>query len=155
MGREDPLAAAAAKSLQSCPTLCNPIDGSPPGSPVPGILQARTLEWLPFPSPGLTGNGAKEPVSADTHVTNTTCAHAHQKQMLLPHAHTHTHTRKRCSCHTRTRTRTPERDAPATHTHAHQKEMLLPHTHCVVLCLAVSLGHCLCTPHPLDRKSVV
>ena len=38
-------AAADAKSLQSCPTLCNPIDGSPPGSPVPGILQARTLEW--------------------------------------------------------------------------------------------------------------
>ena len=49
---------AAAKSLQSCPTLCNPIDGSPPGSPVPGIFQARTLEkvklykqktvqWLP------------------------------------------------------------------------------------------------------------
>ena len=39
-------AAAAAKSLQSCPTLCNPTDGSPPGSPVPGILQARTLEWV-------------------------------------------------------------------------------------------------------------
>ena len=39
-------AAAAAKSLQSCLTLCDPIDGSPPGSPVPGILQARTLEWL-------------------------------------------------------------------------------------------------------------
>ena len=39
-------AAAAAKSLQSCPTLCYPIDGSPPGSPVPGILQARTLEWV-------------------------------------------------------------------------------------------------------------
>ena len=38
-------AAAAAKLLQSCPTLCNPIDGSPAGSPVPGILQARTLEW--------------------------------------------------------------------------------------------------------------
>ena len=38
-------AAAAAKSLQSCLTLCNPIDGSPPGSPIPGILQARTLEW--------------------------------------------------------------------------------------------------------------
>ena len=34
------------KSLQSCPTLCDPIDGSPPGSPVPGILQARTLEWV-------------------------------------------------------------------------------------------------------------
>ena len=39
-------AAAAAKSLQSCPILCDPIDGSPPGSPVPGTLQARTLEWV-------------------------------------------------------------------------------------------------------------
>ena len=39
-------AAAAAKSLQSCPTLCDPIDVSPPGSPTPGILQARTLEWV-------------------------------------------------------------------------------------------------------------
>ena len=38
--------ATAAKSLQSCPTLCDPIDSSPPGSPVPGILQARTLEWV-------------------------------------------------------------------------------------------------------------
>ena len=40
------LSAAAAKSLQSCPTLCDPIDGSLPGSPVPGILQARSLEWV-------------------------------------------------------------------------------------------------------------
>ena len=40
------LTAAAAKSLQSCPTLCDPTDGSPPGSPVPEILQARTLEWV-------------------------------------------------------------------------------------------------------------
>ena len=39
-------AAAAAKSLQLCPTLCDPIDGSPPGSPIPGTLQARTLEWV-------------------------------------------------------------------------------------------------------------
>ena len=39
-------AAAAPKLLQSCPTLCDPIDGSPPGSPIPGILQARTLEWV-------------------------------------------------------------------------------------------------------------
>ena len=53
LGQEDPLekemvvhSAAAAKSLQSCPTLCNPVDGSPPGSAVPGILQARTLEWV-------------------------------------------------------------------------------------------------------------
>ena len=43
-------AAAAAKSLQSCPTLCNPIHGSPPGSPIPGILQARILEWVAISS---------------------------------------------------------------------------------------------------------
>ena len=58
-------AAAAAKSLQSCPTLCDPIDGSPPGSPVPGILQARILEWvaisLPVPkSPGTFVNATSE-----------------------------------------------------------------------------------------------
>ena len=46
VGLQDHAAAAAAKSLQLCPTLCDPIDGSPPGSPVPGILQARTLEWV-------------------------------------------------------------------------------------------------------------
>ena len=40
------VSAAAAKSLQSCHTLCDPIDGSPPGSPIPGILQARTLQWV-------------------------------------------------------------------------------------------------------------
>ena len=44
-------AAAAAKSLQACPTLCDPMDGSPPGSSVPGILQARTLEWVAIPAP--------------------------------------------------------------------------------------------------------
>ena len=43
-------ATAAAKSLQSCPTPCDPIDGSPPGSPVPGVLQARTLEWVAISS---------------------------------------------------------------------------------------------------------
>ena len=41
-----PCIRAAAKSLQSCPTPCDPTDGSPPGSPVPGIIQARTLEWV-------------------------------------------------------------------------------------------------------------
>ena len=52
LGQEDPLekgqaaTAAAAKLLQSCPALCDPVDGSPPGSPVPGILKARTLEWV-------------------------------------------------------------------------------------------------------------
>ena len=44
--RKPAAAASAAKSLQSCPTLCDPRDGSPPGSPIPGILQARTLEWV-------------------------------------------------------------------------------------------------------------
>ena len=44
--QEAPPAAAAAKSFQSCPTLCDPVDGSLPVSPVPGILQARTLEWV-------------------------------------------------------------------------------------------------------------
>ena len=56
-------AAAAAKSLQSCPTLCNPTDVSPPGSSVPGIFQARELEWLPFPSPGDLSDPGIEPVS--------------------------------------------------------------------------------------------
>ena len=46
-------ATAAAKSLQSCPTLCDPVDGSPPGSPIPGILQARILEWVATPSSGV------------------------------------------------------------------------------------------------------
>ena len=46
-------AAAAAKLLQLCPTLCDPTDGSPPGSPVPGILQARTLEWVAISSPNV------------------------------------------------------------------------------------------------------
>ena len=51
MGFPGSAAAASAKSLQSCPTLCDPIDGSPPGSPVPGILQARALEWVGISSP--------------------------------------------------------------------------------------------------------
>ena len=61
-------ATAAAKSLQSCPALCNPIDGRPPGSPVPGILQERTLEWvaislLLFPSSGELPNSGIKPRS--------------------------------------------------------------------------------------------
>ena len=46
IGGQNTFTAAAAKLLQLCPTLCDSIDGSPPGSPVPGILQARTLEWV-------------------------------------------------------------------------------------------------------------
>ena len=52
-----------AKSLQSCPTLCDPIDGSPPGSPVPGILQARTWSGLPFPSPMHESESEREVLS--------------------------------------------------------------------------------------------
>ena len=52
-------AAAAAKLLQSCPTLCDPIDGSPPGSPVPGILQARTLEWVAISFPMHESEGSE------------------------------------------------------------------------------------------------
>ena len=55
-------AAAAAKLLQSCPTLCDPIDGSPPGSPIPGILQARTLEWAAI-SFSSAGKGSRSVVS--------------------------------------------------------------------------------------------
>ena len=46
VGHDLETATATAKSLQSCPTLCDPIDGSSPGSPIPGILQTRTLEWV-------------------------------------------------------------------------------------------------------------
>ena len=64
-------AAAAAKSFQSYPTLCNPIDGNPPGSTTPGILQARTLEWIaisyPSPTPGVYSNSC--PLSRWCHPT--------------------------------------------------------------------------------------
>ena len=66
-------AATAAKSLQSCLTLCDPIDGSPPGSPVPGILQARTLEWVAIsfsgdlPDPGIEPRSPE--LSADSLLT--------------------------------------------------------------------------------------
>ena len=108
-------AAATAKSLQSCPTLCDSVDGSPPGSPVPGILQARTLEWvaiggfksfitiLGFPG----GASGKEPAITDlgeksnlyirsTMNQESTCFHLkHSDNNLLSekeHTHTHTHT---------------------------------------------------------------
>ena len=75
-----PSSAAAAKSLQSCPTLCDPRDGSPPGSPVPGILQARVLEWgaiaFSLPSCGLCLNWAmpKPRISLfDPHRDNDLC----------------------------------------------------------------------------------
>ena len=59
-------AAAAAKSLQSCPTLCNPVDGSPLGSSVPGILQERTLECVAFPSPGIKLMSPASPTLVDS-----------------------------------------------------------------------------------------
>ena len=70
LGWEDPLekgtTAAAAKSLQSCPTLWDPIDGSPPGSTVPGILQARTLEWVAISYP-LQYSGLENSVDCTIH----------------------------------------------------------------------------------------
>ena len=93
-------AAATAKSLQSCPTLCDPVDGSPPGSPVPGILQARTLEWvaiggfksfitiLGFPGgasgkePAITDLGEKSKINNLTlHLRRRQC---HPTPVLLP-----------------------------------------------------------------------
>ena len=71
-------AAAAAKSLQSCSTLCDPIDSSLPGSPVPGILQARTLEWLPFPSPVHESEKWKWSLSVVSDSSETPWTAAHQ-----------------------------------------------------------------------------
>ena len=67
------LSAAAAKSLQSCPTLCDPIDSSPAGSPVPGILQARTLEWvaISFSKEMLTSRIYKSGLDLRSKVCNT------------------------------------------------------------------------------------
>ena len=62
-------AAAAAKSLQSCPTLCDPRDSSPPGSPVPGILQARILEWVAISFSNVLGAS----------VRNSTCGKGHEE----------------------------------------------------------------------------
>ena len=73
-------AAAAAKSPQSCPTLCDPRDGSPPGSPVPGILQARNWSGLPFPSPMHTSEKSKWSHSV---VSNPQRPHGLQPTMLL------------------------------------------------------------------------
>ena len=74
--------AAAAKSLQSCRTLCDPIDGNPPGSPIPGILQARTLDWsgLPFPSPMHQSEKGKWSCSV---VSNSLWPHGLQPTRLL------------------------------------------------------------------------
>ena len=58
-----PIVASESEVTQSCPTLCDPVDCSPPGSSIHGILQARILEWLPFPSPGDLPNPGIEPRS--------------------------------------------------------------------------------------------
>ena len=78
-------AAAAAKSLQSCPTLCDPIDSNPPGSAVPGILQARTLEWAATPFSMITATIPQKPklkktlVSYILHQTASFSASFHSK----------------------------------------------------------------------------
>ena len=70
---------AAAKSLQSCPTLYDPIDGSPPGSPVPGILQARTLEWVAISF----SNARKWKVKSESEVTQS-CPTFHDSMDCRP-----------------------------------------------------------------------
>ena len=94
-------AAAAAKSLQSCPTLCDPIDGSPPVSPVPGILQARILEWVAIsfsgdlPNPGIGLRSLTSPALAGGFLAISATREAqniHPGEELLYHAvalHTH------------------------------------------------------------------
>ena len=70
--------AAAAKSLQSCPTLCDPIDGRPPGSPVPGILQARTLEWVVISFSNALKWKVKVKSLSRVRLLATSCTAAHQ-----------------------------------------------------------------------------
>ena len=63
-------AAAAAKLLQSCPTLCDPIDSSPPGSTIPGILQARTLEWVAISGEALYSQQKQDQELTVAHIMN-------------------------------------------------------------------------------------
>ena len=63
--------AATAKLLQSCPTLCDPIDGSPPGSPIPGILQTRTLEWIAISFSTVTGTQHHKEIAQESKLTTT------------------------------------------------------------------------------------
>ena len=72
------VAAAAAKSLQLCPTLCDPIDSSPPGSPVPGILQARVLEWVAISSSNAWKWKVKEKLLSCVRLVATPWTAAHQ-----------------------------------------------------------------------------
>ena len=86
------------KSLQSCPTLCDPMDGSPPGSSVHGIFQARGLEWVACPSPGnlpTQGSNSHLPVSPASQ-EDSLCTEPPGKPICVythyTHTHTHTHT---------------------------------------------------------------
>ena len=76
-------AAAAATSLQSCPTLCDPIDGSPPGSPVPGILQARTLEWVAISFSSAWKWKVKAKSLSRVQLLATPCTAAHQAPLSM------------------------------------------------------------------------
>ena len=75
--------AAAAKSLQSCPTLCDTIDGSPPGSPVPGILQARTLEWVAISFSNAGKWKVKVKSLSRVQLLATPCTAAHQARLSM------------------------------------------------------------------------
>ena len=77
---------AAAKSLQSCPTLCDPIDGSPPGSSVPGILQVRILEWvaISFSNAGMHAESLQSCLTLCKHQTAAAAAAAAKSLQLCP-----------------------------------------------------------------------
>ena len=71
-------AAAAAKSLQSCPSLCDPMDGSPPGSPIPGILQQEYWSGLPLPSPSNSTTGYLPKEKKNTNLRRYICFHVYR-----------------------------------------------------------------------------
>ena len=112
---QDFLASAAAKSLQSCLTLCDPIDGSPPGSPVPGILQARTLEWVAISFSNAWKWKVKEKSLSRARLFATPWTAAYQASLSMGFSrqeywsgvpspsprHSRTNTKKRCPFHHR------------------------------------------------------
>ena len=82
-GSDTAASAAAAKSLQSCPTLCNPRDGSPPGSPIPGILQARALEWIAISSSNASKWKVKVKTFSPVRLVATPSTAAHQAPLSM------------------------------------------------------------------------
>ena len=96
-------AAAAAESLQSCPTLCDPIDGSPPGSSIPVILQARILEWVAI---SFTHMHMHILTHIHIHIHTCACTYTHILTCICTHTHAHEHTHMHIHTHTYAHTHT-------------------------------------------------